>query len=102
MATPESKAKSRLYRLLKKYNCYYTMAVTGGYGRSGAADVSGCSDGRYFGVEVKADTKVTALQQKNLDDIVSAGGRAFVVRKKSDGTEYGYDELELFLKEGLL
>lgn len=69
-----------------------------GFGKSGVPDRVGCHRGLFFGVEVKADTDVTALQQRNLDDIVASGGKAFLVRINDHVTE-GYDELEQWLKE---
>lgn len=96
--TPEAKAKKRVYELLKTYQAYYVVTVTGGFGRSGAPDITGCSKGRYFGIEVKADTDVTALQQKNLNQISKAGGFAVVVRISSKGVVEGMQELEDFLK----
>lgn len=98
MATPESKAKDKLRRILKKHGCYFFFPPANGYGSTGISDVIGCKNGRLFAVEVKADTKVTALQQKNLDDIVLNGGKAFVVRLTKLGVATGYDEVEKFLK----
>jgi hypothetical protein len=97
--TPEAKAKKKVKQLLEDYKAYYVMSVTGGFGRSGAPDITGCSKGRYFGIEVKADTNVTPLQEKNLRLIREAGGFAIAVRISSDGVVEGMEELENFLKE---
>lgn len=98
MATPESKAKDKVRRLLKKSGCYYFFPPANGYGSVGIPDVVGCHGGIFFGVEVKADTAVTALQQKNLDKITENGGVAFVVRIRSNGEESGLKELSDFLE----
>lgn len=97
--TPEAKAKKKVKELLDKHGAYYVMTVTGGFGRSGAPDITGCSKGRYFGLEVKADTDVTPLQEKNLQQIRQAGGFAIAVRISSKGVVEGMAELENFLTE---
>ena len=56
------------------------MPATGGYGKSGVPDIVGCYEGRFFGIECKAGKgKVTALQQKNLNEIDANKGIAVVV-----------------------
>jgi hypothetical protein len=72
------------------------MKTTGGFGKSGAPDFTGCSKGRYWGCEVKANTDVTALQWQNLADIEKAGGHGFVVRINEEG-ESGLAEFAKFL-----
>jgi hypothetical protein len=78
--TPEARAKKHVDKLLMEYKTYYITPTTAGYGASGAPDRVGSHRGRFFGVEVKADTNVTPLQKSNLARIERAGGRAFVVR----------------------
>lgn len=97
-ATPEAKVKAKVRKMLDAAGAYYVMSVTGGYGKSGAPDITGCHRGQYFGVEVKADTEVTRLQHYHLRAINDAGGYAFVVRQRKDGTEEGFDELAAFLE----
>lgn len=96
-ATPEAKAKKTVRRMLDDAGCYYIMSVTGGFGRSGAPDITGCHRGRYFGIEVKADTELTELQKHNLQQIKLAGGFPFVVRISSKGFQEGVRELQIFL-----
>lgn len=98
--TPESKAKKKVRDLLDEFGAYYVSTVTGGYGKSGPPDITGCHAGRYFGVEVKADTDVTALQEDNLQQIREAGGYTFVCRLTKKGVATGYDELRTFLTRG--
>lgn len=60
------------------------MPATGGYGKSGVPDIVGCYEGRFFGIECKAGNgKVTALQQKNLNEIDANKGIALVVNESN-------------------
>lgn len=60
------------------------MPATGGYGKSGVPDIVGCYKGRFFGIECKAGKgKVTALQQKNLDEIYASKGIALVINESN-------------------
>ncbi len=87
MATPESRVKTRVKKILEKYpNAYRTMPVTGGFGNSGVPDFIACINGKFVAVECKANgNKPTALQKKNLNAIVEAGGYGFVVDDSSIG-----------------
>ena len=85
--TPEAKVKKKVVAILKKHEAYYFYPVTGGYGRSGVPDVIACHDGRFIGIERKAGShKPTPLQQKNLDDIQTAGGVALVINEDNINT----------------
>ena len=78
--TPEGKVKARVKKVLAELGAYYTMPVTGGYGNSGVPDFVVCMEGRFYGIECKANGgKPTALQLKNHDDIRKAGGVALVI-----------------------
>ena len=80
--TPEKKVKRKIVDILKQYGMYYFYPVTGGYGASGVPDIVACYNGRFIGIEVKADmkkNKPTALQQKNLREIDEHGGVALVI-----------------------
>lgn len=49
-------------------------------------DIVACIEGKFVGIECKANGgKPTALQLKNLNAIVAAGGYAFVVDEDSTG-----------------
>lgn len=87
MATPESRVKTRVRKILDKYpQVYKFMPATGGYGKSGVPDLVACVQGKFVGVECKANgNKPTALQKKNLEEIAKAGGYAFVVDDASIG-----------------
>ena len=84
MAAPESKVKKRVKEVLKNLGAYYVMPVTSGYGNSGAPDFLVCYQGKFIGLECKAGKgKVTALQQRNLDQIDLAGGWSFVINEEN-------------------
>ena len=87
-ATPEKKVKDKVVKILKEYEAYYFYPVTGGFGASGVPDIIACYNGKFVGIEVKADLKKrgpTALQMKNLAHISKCGGVALIVDK--DNTE---------------
>ena len=80
--TLEVKVKKAVVKHLKQLGCYYFYPVTGGYGGSGVPDIIGCHNGRFFGIECKAGKgKTTKLQDKNLRDIMAAGGVGVVVNE---------------------
>lgn len=92
MATPESKIKERVKKLLDKHGAYHFFPATGGYGRSGIPDIVGCYRGCFFAIECKAGAnKPTALQERELQRIRKAGGFAFVVNEEN------FDALEQYL-----
>jgi len=91
--TPEKKVKKRVTALLKEYGAYNFYPMTGGYGRSGIPDIIACHKGKFIGIECKAgEGKTTALQDRELDAIIDAGGWSMVVR------EDNLHELEGWLK----
>jgi len=82
--TPEAKVKRKVTDILKKLECYYFYPATGGYGKSGVPDIVACFRGVFVGIECKAGkNKPTLLQERNLDQIRSAGGLALVVNENN-------------------
>lgn len=80
MTTPEKKVKDKVKKLLTEHGAYYFMPATGGYGKSGVPDIVACIKGRFVGIECKANGgKPTALQEKNLMDIINKGGISILV-----------------------
>ena len=62
------------------------MPSTGGYGSSGVPDIIACYQGKFIGIECKANgNKPTALQQKNLQDIIKSNGQSLVIDEKNIG-----------------
>lgn len=96
MTTPEKKVKDKVKKLLAEHGAYYFMPATGGYGKSGVPDLVACIKGRFIGIECKANGgKPTALQEKNLMDIVNTGGVSVLV------DETGIESLKALLSAGL-
>ena len=82
--TPEGRVKAKVKAVLASAGAYYVMPVTSGYGSSGAPDFLVCYGGRFVGIECKAGKgKTTALQEKNLAQIRSAGGLAIVINEEN-------------------
>ena len=80
--TPEKKVKKKVAKQLDELGCYYFYPATGGYGKSGVPDIVGCYNGKFFGFECKAGgNKPTALQEKNLLQILNADGISAVVNE---------------------
>lgn len=83
-ATPEAKVKAKIKAILKDHGVYYAMPIGTGYGNSGVPDFLCCVNGYFVAIEAKAgEGKPTALQQKNLDQIIEAEGFAMVVRENN-------------------
>jgi len=92
--TPEGKVKAKVKKTLLEIGAYYAMPVGTGFGNAGVPDFLVCVRGRFIGIECKANGgKPTALQLKNLADIESAGGLAFII------DENNVAELRNFLLE---
>ena len=82
MATPESKVKAAVVKILKANDVYYFFPATGGYGRSGVPDIICCLKGRFVAIECKAgDNKPTELQLRELHKIHKANGITFVINE---------------------
>ena len=80
--TPEKKVKTKVVEILKGFGVYYFYASTGGYGASGVPDIICCYKSRFIGIECKAGKgKTTALQEKNIAQIIAQGGIAIVVNE---------------------
>ena len=82
--TPEKKVKDKVKKVLVDAGAYYFMPGTHGYGASGVPDIVGCYQSKFFGIECKAgDNKPTALQERELNRILNAGGEAFVINEEN-------------------
>lgn len=91
--TPEALVKDSIKKLLAKYNVYYFMPATGGFGKSGVPDFVCCFKSRFLAIEAKAGKgKTTALQDREIMAIQAHGGHAMVVN------EDNLDTLEFVLK----
>lgn len=96
--TPEGRVKAKVKALLKKYDIYYFMPATGGYGRSGVPDIIACMHGRFLAIECKAGNgKLTALQMRELERIAEADGITYVVNE--DSLEFLEHALRAFIAD---
>lgn len=92
--TPENTVKKNVRKLLDKLGIYHFMPPANGFGRAGIPDIVGCMDGHFIAIECKAGSgKTTALQDRELNLILNAGGTVFIAR------EHNIPDLELLLKE---
>jgi Holliday junction resolvase len=92
-ATPESKVKLKLRKYLSQLGIYHFMPAANGFGRAGIPDVIGCYNGQFVAFECKAGKgKTTALQEREIANIQSAKGWAFVIN------EDNVDNIEELLK----
>ncbi len=79
--TPEHRIKKKVVGILKKYDIWYFFPGNNGFGKSGIPDIIAVVNGRFVGVEVKADKtkKPTQLQLQCGKQIRAAGGYWFLV-----------------------
>ena len=82
MATPESKVKKKVKKILDDLGVYHFSPMATGYGRSGVPDIIVCYKGKFIGIECKSgDNKPTLLQLRNIDDIKRNQGLAIVINE---------------------
>ena len=79
--TPEGKIKRKLDKMLKSENIWFYSPQAGPFGRAGIPDRVAIINGKFIGIECKADRtkKPTALQLSCMKQIEAAGGKCFVV-----------------------
>ena len=81
-ATPEAKVKAKLRKYLTQLGIYHFMPPANGFGRAGIPDIVGCMNGQFVAFECKAGkNKTTALQDREIANIQSAKGWAFVINE---------------------
>jgi Holliday junction resolvase len=84
MMTPEGKVKKRVKAILDEQQVYHFSPTQNGMGRAGIPDIVACHGGKFIGIECKAgDNKPTALQERELNRILNAGGEAFVINEEN-------------------
>jgi Holliday junction resolvase len=82
MATPESKVKKQVKKILDDLGAYHFSPMMDGYGRSGVPDIIVCYKGKFIGIECKSgDNKPTLLQLRNIEDIKRNQGLAIVINE---------------------
>ena len=78
--TPEGKVKKKVKTILDLAGAYWVMPMGTGFGHAGVTDFIACYRGKFIGIECKANgNKPTALQLKHMDQIIEAGGFAYVI-----------------------
>ena len=88
----EKWVKAQVVKMLKDLDAYYFYPVASGYMRTGVPDIVACLNGRFLGIECKANgNKTTEIQDRNLVAIKKNGGIAMVV------DENNLDELKEYL-----
>lgn len=84
MATPESKVKKQVKKILDDVGAYHFSPMMDGYGRSGVPDIIACVKGKFVGIECKAGkNEPTLLQKHNMKLINQAGGLAIVINESN-------------------
>lgn len=80
----EADVKARVKQVLKAHKAWYTMPFQAGYSAAGVPDFLVCWQGKFIGIETKfGSNKPTALQQRQLGDIMRAGGQALVINERN-------------------
>ena len=83
-STPEHKVKTKLKKILDEMGIWHFSPYQAGMGRAGIPDIIGCLDGYFIAIECKAGKgTTTALQERELNRILNAGGYALVVNEKN-------------------
>ena len=83
-ATPESKVKAKIHKILVKHDAYAVNYIGGMHANNGTPDILACVRGMFVGIEAKAGkNRPTALQLSNLRRIHEAGGCALVINEES-------------------
>jgi hypothetical protein len=82
--TPEGKVKKRVKAILDEQQVYHFSPMQNGMGRAGIPDIIACHGGKFIGIECKAGSnKPTALQERELNRILNAGGEAYVINEEN-------------------
>ena len=80
--TPEGLVKKAVKKILDDAGVYYFMPAANGFGRAGIPDIICCVDGSFVAFELKAGNgKTTALQDREIADILKNGGYATVINE---------------------
>jgi len=93
-STPEAKVKANVRKLLDELKIYHFMPPANGFGRAGIPDIIGCMDGHFIAIECKAGKgTTTALQDRELNNILNNGGTVFIAR------EHNLGDLKMLLED---
>ena len=94
--TPEAVVKKAAKALLDSEGVYHFSPAANGYGRAGIPDIICCVNGFFLAIECKAGKgKTTALQDRELGRIRTAGGAAVVIFDTDDEMRRLHSVLQL-------
>jgi Holliday junction resolvase len=83
-STPEAAVKQKCKDILKKHGVWQFSPSMNGLGRAGIPDLICCVNGYFLAIECKAGKgKTTALQDREIAAIHTAGGAALVVNENN-------------------
>lgn len=82
--TKEKAFENQVKKFLKDKGCYFVKYWGGGtFTKAGIPDILGCCNGRFLGIELKADNgKPSELQLYNIRKIKEAGGIGLILYPK--------------------
>jgi Holliday junction resolvase len=88
MSTPEGRIKAKLKAMLKRHGVWHFCPANNGMGKSGIPDFICIVNGKFVGIECKADPtkKPTELQWLRAKEIKDAGGDWHLVCSSEDIT----------------
>ena len=77
----EKQFENKIKEYLKSKNIWHVKYFANSFTPVGIPDILACVNGRFLGIEVKAeDGKVSPLQEYNINKIRECKGLAFVVK----------------------
>lgn len=92
----EKQFETKIKSYLKSKDIWYVKFFANGMTKKGVPDILACINGRFFGIEVKAeDGKASPLQIRNIKEINSCGGIGIIVKPS------GFDDLKALIEAEL-
>ena len=77
----EKRFENKIKKYLDDNEIWYVKYFANGYTKKGVPDILACVNGRFFGIEVKAEKgRASPIQLYNIEKIKESGGVALVVR----------------------
>lgn len=90
----EKSFENKVKRYLKSKGIYYFKYFGNAYSTAGILDLTLCVNGRFVGVELKAEKgKTSSLQDYNIKKIQESGGIAIILRPS------GFEDFKKLIEE---
>lgn len=90
----EKQFENKVKRWLKSKNIYHFKYFGNAFSTAGVLDLTACVNGRFVGIELKAEKgKTSPLQDAHIQQIKNSGGIAIVLRPS------GFEEFKKTLEE---